>query len=157
MRQILIVANRTLGGQEMLSTVRERLDAGPSEFWVVVPATVPTDAHDLALLGPGGTVGGSLVEAPPHAEDPYAAAERRLEQGLAALRQLGATVDGEVGDEDPMHAIEHALTRRQFDEIVISTMPTHLSHWLHTDLPSRVHRKFHIQTTTVTGQEPGPH
>jgi hypothetical protein len=68
------------------------------------------------------------------------------------LRDVGATVDGEVGDEDPMQAIEKALNERHFEEIVISTLPTHLSRWLHTDLPSRAHRKFHVEVTTVTAQ-----
>jgi hypothetical protein len=151
MRQILVVANQTLGGEELLSIVRDRLGSGPAAFWVVVPATVPTDDRDMALLGPG-TGAGSIVESVQHTEDPYDMAERRLQEGLAQLRELGAEADGEVGDEDPMHAIEQALKSRTFEEILISTLPTHVSRWLHTDLPSRAQRKFDLKVTTVTAR-----
>ena len=150
MRHILVVANQTLGGEDLLTTVRQRMDSGPTEFWIAVPATVATDDRDMALLGPGGVGAGSIVESLPHTEDAYKVADQRLQEGLERLRQLGATVDGEVGDADPMHAIEQALNRRPFEEIVISTLPTHLSRWLHTDLPSRAQRKFHLEVTTVT-------
>ena len=42
MRQYLVVANQTLGGQELLDTIRDRMSHGPAEFWVLVPATPTT-------------------------------------------------------------------------------------------------------------------
>jgi hypothetical protein len=150
MRHVLVVANQTLGGERLLQVVRERLDSEPSQFWIVVPATTVTDARDLALLGPGGSGAGNIAESLPHAKSAFEVAETRLREGLARLHLLGATADGEVGDEDPLHAIEATLATRDVDEIVISTLPTHLSRWLHTDLPSRVQRKFDVPVTTVT-------
>jgi hypothetical protein len=157
MRHVLVVANQTLGGQELLATVQERLDSGPAEFWIVVPATAATDDRDMALLGPGGSGAGSIVESPAHSEDAYQAASRRLQEALAQLASLGAPVDGEVGADDPLHAIEEALARRDVDEIIISTLPTHLSRWLHTDLPSRAQRKFDLPVTTVTARGDSRH
>jgi MFS transporter, DHA1 family, multidrug resistance protein len=40
--QYLVVANRTLGGQELLDAIRDRMSRGPAEFWVLVPATPTT-------------------------------------------------------------------------------------------------------------------
>ena len=42
MHQYLVVANHTLGGQELLDAIRDRMSRGPAEFWVLVPATPTT-------------------------------------------------------------------------------------------------------------------
>ena len=42
MHQYLVVANQTLGGQELLDAIRDRMSSGPAEFWVLVPATPTT-------------------------------------------------------------------------------------------------------------------
>lgn len=38
-RRYLVVANRTLQGEELAAAVRDRMAAGPCEFWVLVPAS----------------------------------------------------------------------------------------------------------------------
>ena len=53
-------------------------------------------------------------------------------------RPPGRPVDGLIGDPAPLTAIEDAINRETFDEIIISTLPTHLSRWLRLDLPSKV-------------------
>jgi len=40
--QYLVVANHTLGGQELLDAIRDRMSRGPAEFWVLAPATPTT-------------------------------------------------------------------------------------------------------------------
>jgi hypothetical protein len=57
---------------------------------------------------------------------------------------------GDLGDAEPLTAIEDALAVEQFDEIIISTLPSGISHWLGMDLPSRAERKFKLPVTTVT-------
>jgi hypothetical protein len=54
------------------------------------------------------------------------------------LRQLGAKVDGEVGEADPVAAIKELLGRQEVDEIILATLPQRRSRWLARDLPSRV-------------------
>ena len=49
-----------------------------------------------------------------------------------------------------MRAIRAVLEDRPIDEIIISTLPTSLSRWLHQDLPHRVERKFKLPVTVVT-------
>jgi GABA permease len=75
-----------------------------------------------------------------------------LEYGLSSLRALGATVDGEVGDANPSKAIADALKRKEFDEVVLSTLPKGISRWLGLDIPHLVQRRFHIPVTVISVQ-----
>jgi len=75
---------------------------------------------------------------------------------LDRLRGVGATVDGTVGDPDPMKAIQELVSRRSFDEIIVSTLPSGVSRWLHQDLPHKVERKFHLPVTVVTAGQRVP-
>jgi hypothetical protein len=76
--------------------------------------------------------------------------ESRLHQALTQLRAEGLDARGDLGDAEPLTAIEDALAVEQFDEIIISTLPSGISHWLGMDLPSRAERKFKLPVTTVT-------
>jgi hypothetical protein len=147
--RVLIVANQTLGGEDLAAAVRERVGSGATELWIVVPATRPQDHAPVSIAGSGAVFalhGGS------EDVDAYTLAERRLEAAQGRLAGHGVEVGGEVGDEDPLTAVADVLSRRQFDEVIVSTLPTGASHWLRTDLPSRVHRKFKIPVTTVTSR-----
>ena len=151
MRQILIVANQTIGSEGLAETVRTRMAAGLCRFVLLVPATERTDlaarAEAVAI-----TAGGWLAR--PSA-DPLDEARNRLRGGLGWLHHLGAaTAEGEMGDKNPMHAIRTSLERegRQFDEIIISTLPRRISRWLRMDLPRRVKREFGLPVTVVTAK-----
>src|SRR5713226_8204653 len=52
----------------------------------------------------------------------------------------------------PLTAIGDALAVEEFDEIIISTLPSGISRWLGMDLPSRAERKFKLPVTTVTAR-----
>jgi hypothetical protein len=52
----------------------------------------------------------------------------------------GGRVESLVGDTDPFLAVRKALERSRFDEVVVSTLPRRVSHWLRLDLPARVER-----------------
>jgi hypothetical protein len=45
-----------------------------------------------------------------------------------------------VGDPSPFMAVEDALREREFEEIIISTLPPGMSRWLKKDLPHRIAR-----------------
>jgi hypothetical protein len=132
-RHYLVVANQTLGAEQLAAKVREYMQAGPCHFHVLVPATHPKD-HATWTEGQA-----------------HAIAEKRLEAALASFRALGAEVDGEVGDANPIEAIRDTLLVRKFDEIILSTLPSGPSRWLKQDLPHRVERGFALQVTHVTG------
>ena len=147
--QYLVVANHTLGGPELLDTIRERMSRGPAEFWVLVPATPTTHlVNDFNALSFAFPVDPDVV---PSAADGHsrelgiAEAQANLDTELQRLRQIGAAADGAVGDADPMRAVEITLAERRFDEILLSTLPPGLSRWLAWDL------------RTASGAEPTLH
>jgi nucleotide-binding universal stress UspA family protein len=148
MRRYLVVANQTLGGDELVQAIRDFMAAGPSEFWIVVPAT-PAQ-HLIPAFVPPMPVMGGPVALPPPPEEGRRLAEAKLRSAVEQLRAAGATADGEVGDPDPMRAVEEALGRRDFDEIIVSTLPARLSHWLHQDLPWRIEHKFRLPVTHIS-------
>jgi hypothetical protein len=79
-----------------------------------------------------------------------AVARERLNAGLAYLRAAGChVVDGRVGDEDPVLAVEDELRRRRYAGIIISTLPPGASRWLKLDIISRVRRRLPTDRTIV--------
>jgi hypothetical protein len=131
MRNYLVVANQTLGGEHLIAKVRECMATGPCRFHVVVPATPPAE-HATWTEG-----------------EAVALASDRLERALAKFRELGADVGGEVGDKNPILAIQDALRNDKFDEVILSTLPPGVSRWLKLDLPTRVAGHFSLPVTHV--------
>jgi GABA permease len=146
----LVVANQTLGGDQLMDEVRRRAAAGPSSFYVVVPNTRSIDVAPAsgAPLPPGSS--GVGVEEQDHRATLIA--QSRLNQALGKLRAEGLDAQGDLGDSEPLTAIGDALEGAQFDEIIISTLPGGISRWLGMDLPSRTERKFKLPVTTVTSR-----
>ena len=139
MGRCLIVANQTLDTDELTEAVRHRIAAGAIEFYVVVPATPLTDQ---------AAVPGAYADQGPSPQDrAYAVAHQRLDQALDNLRELGVTVGGEVGDADALEAVREALGRFDAEEIIVTTLPLGLSHWLRRDLPTRLRRTFDLPVT----------
>jgi hypothetical protein len=152
MRRILVVANRTLREDYLLDAVRSLMAEGPCEFTLLVPAIAATEGggSSASSEGPGWRgaarqVGDVLIP-----EGGYGQAHQTLEYGLERFRQLGATVNGEVGSSNPVKAIGDVLHGREIDEILISTLPKGVSQWLHQDLAHRVRRKFRQPVTVIT-------
>ena len=133
MRRYLVVANQTLGGEALAEKIRDCLGEGPCEFYVVVPTT-----HDPYSWTWDEDVARSQ-------------AASRLEVALARFRALGAQVEGEVGDINPLDALGDVARRQEFDEIILSTLPVGRSRWLKMDLPHRVERAFNLPVTHLIG------
>jgi GABA permease len=146
-RRYLVIANQTLAEAELSEAIRQRLEAGPSSFFVLVPNT---DHGDLAArISRSAPLGAPVADATAdHQSTEHA--QHRLGQLLSDLRGVGAEADGDVGDPDPLKAAEQLLETRQFDEIILSTLPQHLSKWLGMDLPHRLHRHSGLPVTTIT-------
>ena len=122
-RRVLLVANRTAMTPALREEVRKRAADGESTFHLLVPAH-PSGLHRVVDPEVAGRE----------------AAQARMEEALEALGEAAgaAPVTGEVGDADPIAAIHDAMNKREFDEIVISTLPKRISKWLHVYLPSKV-------------------
>ena len=149
MRRYLVVANQTLGGDALIQAVRERILHEPCEFWVLVPATKPANfgtGHPITMGGDpydtGTTDSGFRDDAG------ESLAQQRLDSELQRLHEAGADADGEVGDSDPYKAISHTLADKQFDEIILSTLPHTGSRWLRQNLPTKL-KKFGLPVTHI--------
>jgi hypothetical protein len=47
-----------------------------------------------------------------------------------------------VGNYDPVVAVQEELRNRNYDGVIISTLPPGLSRWLGLDLPAQIARRF---------------
>ena len=146
MKRYLVVANQTLTGDELVRGIVACAEAQPSEFFLVVPTTPVVEMWVEAAMTPYG----GLLPDSESADLARELAEERLQTATAQLRAVGATVHGQVGDRDPVRAVEDALTIWKCDEIIVSTLPRRISRWLHQDLPRRLEQKFGLPVTHVT-------
>jgi hypothetical protein len=158
MARLLLVDNKTLASGEVSEFVRGRIAKEVDcRFTLLVPAT-PRDhgagarlVHGMASVSEGRWQPTNGVD-PGGDDDDWAFARSRLEFGLDILRKLGADVEGEVGDANPAKAIAEALQHRQYDEVVLSTLPKGVSRWLGLDIPHQVQRRFHVPVTVISVQ-----
>jgi hypothetical protein len=80
-------------------------------------------------------------------------AEKRLDDALKAMRSAElAKVSGRVGDPDPVVAAMDVWDPMEFDEIVVSTLPTGASRWLGLDLPRRLEKLTGVPVRHVVAQ-----
>jgi hypothetical protein len=125
--RVLVVAHRTAATPRLIEAVRARAQSGPCRFTLLVPR---------GYWDPD-TEASSLI----------------LELALPLLEDAaGAHITGVVGASDPFLAVREALADGEFDEVIISTLPERVSHWLRRDLPSRVER-LGVPVTVVIAQE----
>ena len=130
---VLVVAHKTAATQPLLDAVRERAQRGPCQFALLVP----NSAHGLhKVVDPEDQGAGE--------------AKAVIDRALPLLSQAaGTTVEGIVGDPDPVAAVHDAINLHSFDEVIISTLSARLSRWLRLDLPSKV-AGMGLPVTTVT-------
>lgn len=121
MREVLGVANRTLGGAKLYERVRELADEGDVRFRLVVPQSKPT--------------AGLVV----YDEAVRESAQVRVDLAMSLLASEGIQASGEVGDPDPFFATMDAIAERRPDLVVVSTHPASQSGWLRRDLIERIH------------------
>jgi hypothetical protein len=150
MSQILVVANRTLGSSDLLQSIQDRMAKGPCKFTVLVPA-MPHARRESTMETLTRRITNMPVtdEARGADEADYEHARERVAFGIDQLQKLGADADGEVGSPNAVKAVEDALTRRKYDEIILSTLPKRVGGWMSQDLPNRVKRKFKGPVTVV--------
>lgn len=151
-KRYLIVANKTLAGDQIPRLVAERAAAGPSEFHILVPASRSKETQRL-MTGAADPMSGYAVVG---ADDLAAAraqdrlqAEERMTTFMVRLAEHQHLLTSEVGGHDPFAAISRVMERSSFDEIIISTLPSAISRWLKMDLPSRVERGFSIPVVVI--------
>jgi hypothetical protein len=119
---VLVVANVTATSDELLTALSERAKRGACRFTLVMPRS-----------GTG--------------------AAQRLDEALEAMRASGlGKVDGRVGDPDPVVAAMDVWDPMEFDEIVVSTLPTGVSRWMGLDLPRRLEKLTGVTVRHVVAE-----
>ncbi len=153
MRRYIVVANQTLQRAELRDELRQRIEAGPSSFYLLVPDTRAADYPDVAaaaeVLQPGMTWWMRDYRGPATDEQASMQARQRLGQMLADLAALGAPAEGDLGSAQPVEALAKVFTDHRFDEIIVATLPRPVSRWLRADLPHRAGRRFGLPVTTI--------
>jgi uncharacterized membrane-anchored protein len=118
--RVLVVTNKTDATPAVIEAVRERALAGPARFFVLVPnpghLAFDRNSTDTSL------------------------GEKVLQRALPLLEEpAGSEVEGRVAvSPNAYDDIVEELQRGDYREIILETLPSHVSHWLHVDLPERV-------------------
>lgn len=108
-QRALVVANKTVGGSDLVRLIEDRSLEGPHEFMIVCPQS-----------------GAALRE--------RRSAHRRLRRTLELLKGAGVRVVGQVVSTDPLAAVRNALQYYPADKIIVSTYPEVRSGWLRGNL-----------------------
>jgi len=130
--RVLVVANETVGGRALSDVLTERVEGRAAELLVVAPALNSPLRHWTS-----------------DEDGARAAAQERVRASVARLGDLGLSARGEVGDAEPLQAIEDAMRTFGADEIVISTHPPGRSHWLERGLVEEARERFDLPITHV--------
>ncbi len=128
---VLVVANETLVGDELVETLRRRAERAPIRVAVVAPITPPREGYVV------------------YRDSRRAAAGRRLNRVLGVLRGAGIPAHGGVFDDEPLAAVKDVLGSEHVDEIVVCTHPETRSGWLRKNLVEEIRR--------VAGDRPVEH
>ncbi len=128
---VLVVANETLAARELIEAVKRRAERGPIRAVVVAPVNEPAAGYVV------------------YEHTRRAAAGRRLDRTLGALREAGIPAHGGVVDGGPLAAVKDVLAQEHVDELIVSTHPEAKSGWLRRNLIDEVRR--------VAGERPVEH
>ena len=122
MSHILVVANETVAGPSLIEALKRRAEGGADLITVLAPVSHPHAGYVV------------------YEDTRRAAAGRRLDRTLAALREAGITAHGLVVEADPADAVRDAIAMLdpRPTEIVVSTHPKERSGWLRRKVIDRI-------------------
>jgi phosphopantetheine adenylyltransferase len=144
-RHILVVANETVAGSRLIDAVKQKA-AGQDVELVTVLAPVNTPRAGYVV----------------YEDTRRAAAGRRLDRTLAALREAGIPAHGLVVESDPADAVRDAfgMLDPKPTDVILSTHPVEKSGWMRKNVVDRVRKAAgdvpveHI--VVEIGEEGGP-
>lgn len=135
--RVLVLANQTVEGDELLQELRAIDQQGHAEYFVSVPANpidTGTAMHEGAVFMWDATT---------------RAAQERLDRTLEVLRDEHLEASGELGNFKPLQALADAVASFHPDRIVICTLPEQESAWLRFDLIDRAREAHGLPVTHV--------
>jgi hypothetical protein len=125
---ILVLANRTVDADPLLSALEARGRSAPIDVTLLVPAAPKERAE----------------------------ARERMEGAIARLREAGVDAEGRLGPPDPLTAVSEEYDNARYDEVIVSTLEAGTSRWLEQGLPGRVQRLTGAVVHHVTSPPPVP-
>jgi hypothetical protein len=132
--RILVVANQTVGGSELLEEIRNRARGRETvELLVVAPALTRSRLEQIAS----------------DTDRARAEASERLGRSLEALRDADLEAHGSIGDENPVVAAVDALRTFGADEVIVSTHPPEQSRWLERGVVQDLRRQVELPVSHV--------
>lgn len=131
-RRILVVAHETVAGARLREEIKAAAEGYRAQVLVVSPALNTPLKHWMS-----------------DEDAARAAADERLSRSIGELERLGISARGEVGDPDPLQAIEDALRTFGADVIIISTHPEGRSNWLERGVVTGARERFAVPITHV--------
>jgi hypothetical protein len=131
-RRLLVVSNETLTGQALRREIAHRAKGFEAEVRVVCPALNTKIKHWVS-----------------DEDEARRKAQERLDAMLAQLRREGVEAGGDIGDSDPVQAMEDALRLFSADEAIISTHPPGRSNWLERGVVERARERFPLPVSHV--------
>jgi hypothetical protein len=144
-RHILVVANETVAGSRLIDAVKQKA-AGQDVELVTVLAPVNTPRAGYVV----------------YEDTRRAAAGRRLDRTLAALREAGIPAHGLVVESDPADAVRDAfgMLDPKPTDVILSTHPVEKSGWMRKNVVDRVRKaagNVPVEHIVVEiGEEGGP-
>ena len=130
--RILVVANETVGGDELRDLLGQKAASVREDILLVCPA-----------------LNSKLRTWTSDEDGARAAAQARLDASLQHLADMGVQARGEIGDGDPLQALEDTLRVFPADEIVVSTHPPGRSNWLEQGVVENARVRFDVPVTHV--------
>jgi len=130
--RVLVIANETVGGPELLQQIQEHAHGKRARILVVAPVPAKPSAQWTGDAG--------------HAPE---VAKQRLDTSVASMRAVGLEATGQTGEIDPVQAAEDAIRTFRPDELIVSTHPPGRSLWLEQDLPDKLRERFEVPVTHV--------
>jgi GABA permease len=134
-KRVLVVANQTVGGEELKDEILKRVTPGEPrpELRIIVPVLCSRSHYLTSDI-----------------DDEIEQASARLDATVRWAHDQGFEAVGLVGDASPVIAIEDALRRFGADELIISTHIPERSHWLEAGVVERAREELDIPVTHVT-------
>ena len=132
--RVLVLANKNVSASELFDVLR-RVDAQRrAEYFICVPVN-PVDTGQAERTGPLFVLDATVT-----------AAHERLDAILTAMRDIGLSADGELGDYRPLRALDAAVRRFRPDQLVIAEAR---SAWLRLGMVDRVRAAYPIPVQHV--------
>lgn len=144
MARYLVVANQTLGCDELVARIDELRLEDPLAVTIAAPITAREGEQQWDYPPTDRAIPDAETIATWLAQD-------RLARELARLRELGVDATGEVVESDPVDRVREMLEQGGYDGVVVCTLPKRLSRWLLIDLPHRLHRATTVPVEHIPG------